>query len=153
MYNFGAGQENCGCKCTHCTNKFGALARMLIIDLANWWILTWKLRMSLIFNILGPLVLFRFLCGYWHSSGLFFYLFYLFTFNVEVSFFGCQKVYYSLAQPLLIYIFSPIAFPIYSYVWKKKKNECFRTVTLYFYRHSTCNHVWYTKNRKNHYRK
>ena len=24
--NFGAGQENCGCKCTHCTHKFGALA-------------------------------------------------------------------------------------------------------------------------------
>ena len=23
--NFGAGQENCGCKCTHCTPKFGAL--------------------------------------------------------------------------------------------------------------------------------
>ena len=23
--NFGAGQENCGCKCTHCTHKFGAL--------------------------------------------------------------------------------------------------------------------------------
>ena len=22
---FGAGQENCGCKCTHCTHKFGAL--------------------------------------------------------------------------------------------------------------------------------
>ena len=24
--NFGAGQENCGCKCTHCTHKFGAIA-------------------------------------------------------------------------------------------------------------------------------
>ena len=23
--NFGAGQENCGCKCTHCTHKFGAI--------------------------------------------------------------------------------------------------------------------------------
>ena len=25
MYNFGAGQENRGCKCTHCTHKFGAI--------------------------------------------------------------------------------------------------------------------------------
>ena len=23
--NFGAGQENCGCKCTHCIHKFGAI--------------------------------------------------------------------------------------------------------------------------------
>ena len=29
MYNFGAGQENCGCKCTHCTHKFGALDDMV----------------------------------------------------------------------------------------------------------------------------
>ena len=25
MYKFGAGQKNCGCKCTHCTHKFGAI--------------------------------------------------------------------------------------------------------------------------------
>ena len=25
MYKFGAGQENRGCKCTHCTHKFGAI--------------------------------------------------------------------------------------------------------------------------------
>ena len=39
MYNFGAGQENCGCKCTHCTHKFGALndIKYFLKESINHW--------------------------------------------------------------------------------------------------------------------
>ena len=30
--DFGAGQKNCGCKCTHCTHKFGAIVNTILTE-------------------------------------------------------------------------------------------------------------------------
>ena len=45
--NFGAGQENCGCKCTHCTHKFGALAYTKAFQISdNNWKITSQLLLA-----------------------------------------------------------------------------------------------------------